>query len=218
MRRRGHAGSRHYSYLEGRQIMARRQLSTHKGHHRDDREKLEFFVRRVDEMGQNRLAQNPVRLGAHINLGPDGMSIEIEQPDEEAVRSFLLDFRQLTSDNEDIFVNRVYGICQRRLNREDIKQHLRNARVAYHQTLGERCHTLNVAGRTRTPKDIAHLWLNGYYFHSDADLRNELDGLDVNQRWLLSNLFVVYVVITSGYMNHVRNIVAQGLDEGWFNF
>lgn len=72
--------------------------------------------------------------------------------------------------------------------------------------------------RQTGPKDIAHLWISGYYFHSDPDLRDELEGLNQQQRWLLWNLFVVYVTITSGYIAHVRNVVAQGLDEAWFTF
>jgi hypothetical protein len=125
--------------------MARRHTSTQTKRQRSDRERLEFFVRRVDEMGQNRFAQSPVRLAVHIQSSPDGMRIKTEQPDQEVVRSFLLDFRQLTSDNEDSFINRVIGICERRLNRDDIKLHLRAARDMYHQGLAERCHTLSLS-------------------------------------------------------------------------
>lgn len=131
--------------------MTRRHISTRSQRQRDDRERLQLFVRRVDEMGQNSLAQGPIRLGAHIRFDPNGMEIKTEQPGEEVVRSFLLDFRQFTSNNEDIFIDSILGICERRLARDDIKLHLRAARDTYRQDLAQRCHTLNVAGRTRTP-------------------------------------------------------------------
>ena len=200
--------------------MARRRTSTTaRTRERDDCEKLRLFVRRVDEMEQNYLAQKGILLQTNIVIDSvAGMSMKSEQPDEEQVKALVLDFRHLISKNEDVCVHRIHSICERRLIRQDVKQHLREARVGWRAMLGRACHTLTVNGRTRGPDDVADLWINGHYFHNDVDLRNELDAMNHLQQGLLWRQFLIYVGITRGYLIQVCEVVANGLDEGWFVF
>jgi hypothetical protein len=199
--------------------MARRTSATARSRERDDGEKLRLFVQRVDEMEQNYLARNGIHLHFHIAIDSEaGMTMETEQPEEEAVKAFVLDFRHLISDNEDVCVRRIHNICEQRLIPEDVKQHLRAARAGWRTMLDRAVHTLTVNGRTRGPDDVADLWINGYYFHNDVDLRDELDAMSHLGRDLLWRQFLIYVGITRGYLIQVREVVAKGLDEGWFAF
>jgi len=137
-----------------------------------------------------------------------------EQPDEEQVKAFVLDFRHSIYKNEDMCVHRMHSICERRLIRQAVKQHLREARDGWPAMLGRACHTLTVNGRTRGPDDVADMWINGHYFHNDVDLRDELDAMNHLQQSLLWRQFLNYIGITRGYLIQVCEVVANGWTRG----
>jgi hypothetical protein len=133
--------------------MSRRGASAKKGRVRDDREKLVLFVRRVIEMNESPLALQDIRIGFWLHFGLESSYIETEQPAEGAMKEFLLVFRHFISSKEDVDVQRIYGICQRRLIPDEAKQRLREARDEWQRMLKQQVHTLTVNGRTRTPNE-----------------------------------------------------------------
>src|SRR3954467_5707674 len=89
---------------------------------RGDQEKLHLFVRKAQELSETNLAQKGINAGLSYYGDPvSGLSMELDEPDEDEFRSFLVTFRHFISEKEPVFLNSVFNICSRRLVNEDLK-------------------------------------------------------------------------------------------------
>src|SRR5579859_7891329 len=96
-------------------------------------EQLELFVARCEQMKKTRLiATGSLSGGIRIRgeTMPEGIVVtsELIEPNEDDLRSFLLTFRQFTMQNEPIFVQKIFDLCQLHLKDENLKQELIKAR------------------------------------------------------------------------------------------
>ena len=67
-----------------------------------------------------------------------GMSVRLNFPDENDLRSFLLTFRQFIAPKEPIHVNKICNICFRALEtNNNLRTYLIEARERWRQALGE---------------------------------------------------------------------------------
>src|SRR5690606_18069607 len=91
------------------------------------------------------------------------------QPDEEDFCSFLVTFRQFIMNNEPINANHIFNLAIRRAKDEHRKQQLNQAREAWKETMKRfRGIKLTINGHDFTPSEVLDLWINGFYFHTDA--------------------------------------------------
>lgn len=185
-------------------------------------ESLELFVQRAEELLNSRLILNG--FGTSLSFGMDrvkGLTFSSKQPDEELLRSFLLTFRRFISENETVFLFKIFNLCQRHLNSDRLKNYLIEARQNWSQQVhsgrtGGVNYKLN--GIQISPETITDLWINGYYFHDSPDKLRDLEKLLSDNRVLVRHIFLDHLVEAVRFISYTRFIVTVAFREGHFNF
>ncbi len=158
------------------------------------RENLELFEQRAEELLNSRLILNGFGTSLSFNFDRvNGLSFSSKQPDEDLLRSFLLTFRKFVSNNEAIFLFKVFNLCQQHLNSDKLKEHLIDARQLWSQQMqsgktGKVRFTKN--GRLLFPEYVTDLWINGYYFHDSPDKLRELQEVLSDDSFLARHIFL----------------------------
>src|SRR5579859_4709174 len=103
-----------------------------------DREILELFLERVDELAHTDLATSGgLSIEHHIRYDKEsGLTTELREPDENDLRAYLLTFRQFISEGEPVFIGRIYNLCARCLTDDELKHKVADARQ--HWTLAQK--------------------------------------------------------------------------------
>jgi len=134
------------------------------------KQRLELFIKRTEELLNLRYVNNG--MGSKINLKWNAedmkMTNEIEEPDKEELRSFLLLFRQFISNDEPIFINRIFNDCEKCLIDDSIKKEVRELRNIWEKIFRKLSPLVIVIdGKRLTSEYVLDLWINGDYFHND---------------------------------------------------
>ncbi len=186
---------------------------------RTDREKLELFVNRIDELRETRLAKSGFKIGRKIH-GELGQPVEytLEQPDEADLKKYLMTFRHFIAQEEDIFLFRIFGICHRKLIVNEVKQDLIQKREWLKQIEQHNWMPLEMNGHKVTPLQVTDMYLNGKYFHNDLGHQQFLDSLPPFIAQELRYRFLDFVVNTSRIALHMRTAVNHAFEENLFQF
>jgi hypothetical protein len=186
-------------------------------------EQIALFVKRVSELRSRRLFKQGGGLGGSLNLnrevsGPPYVLLEVRLPDEEDLRSFLLVFRQFVLQTEPVFINKIYNICYQTLEpsselRERLAEWYRN----WKQTGREITVGMQFKGQTISPEELADLWINGYYFHNDADKYDQLENLFDNLAPAKVN-FLTFLINATREIDHLGHLIAEGMKDNLFRF
>ncbi len=84
--------------------MSRNKGSVKAQRKRSDRERLELFIRKFEELQSTQLAKKGFRVQHRVRYSPGSIESNLTQPDESDVREYLLTFRPFISENEDVFL------------------------------------------------------------------------------------------------------------------
>jgi len=100
-----------------------------------------------------------------------GLAASTGDYDEEQFRSFLLSIRMFLLNDEPTHIPLVLNVAERRLTDDDLRRKLREVREHWHDAQKKSPVTFQLADGTVAPERIVSLWINGTYFHNDADAR-----------------------------------------------
>ena len=182
-------------------------------------EQLEMFSARVEQLRNTRLIRQGFNPAITISWDRmKGLRFQSEEPDEETLRSFLLTFRQFVSNNEPVFLNRVYNLCQRHLSSDQLKGYLVESREAWRQAQRSSGIRLVINNEELTPEFVTDLWINGCYFHSDPEKLSRLKQLLPHEGMLVRNQFLSYLVDATRQVIYLGNVVTIALHENLFRF
>jgi hypothetical protein len=147
---------------------------------RNDREKLELFLKLMKEMRDTSLAKKgfSVKHSYRWNKSDGILHVDLEQPDEDDLRSFLLTLRKILSKNEDAYIQTIHRIFYKRVKRDDMRQDLGAMNSEWRTQLANGGMNINLNGRKLPPEYVVEVWLNGKYFHDDIDYAQELNQLE----------------------------------------
>lgn len=184
-------------------------------------ELLTLFAQRTHELSERRLVRKGMntKLTIRWDCVSGLLRQNIDQPDEEDLRSFLLVFRQFISENEPVFLPRIFNECFRNLDSSELKDELRKAqeqwKLVFHK-IG--VFKLIIDGKKLTGEFILDLWINGHYFHNDLDKANELHRYLGNISVALVRMqFLSVLSALTNTTLFVGNVVNYGLREGLFH-
>jgi len=185
------------------------------------RQRLELFLSRSEELQSLRLVRQGIRARYNLSWSADDgkLAQTSDEPDEEDFRSFLLLFRQFISNDEPIFINKIFNDCELSLSDITIKEELRQARAEWIRIFRKLSEfEMNVDGKSVNSEYALDLWINGYYFHNDAEKAAELDKLTKGLfPFTRMQLFVALPGLTSIIIGTGQGI-ARCLKEGKFTF
>ena len=140
-------------------------------------ERLELFVRRVDELYDRRLVRQGMKAEFTINWSAASqvMTHQLTQPDEEDLRSFMLEFRQFISEKEPIFVSKIFNDMLRFLQSDTLKGEIAKAKDAWKDSFHKMgAIAVVIDNKDLTAEYLLDLWINGYFFHNDLEQEAEL--------------------------------------------
>lgn len=175
----------------------------------DDRAALDLFVRRVEELLATRLvASGDLRTNLNIRAAIDEpMRLSVHEPDEEALRSFLLTFRQFVSDREPVFVRRIANLLWTMLTGDEIREHLRRAGTRYGQAVHAGSLKFIADEHHFKPEEALDLWINGRYFHNDERKATTLDRLDPMSAIFVRQVFLELLVEATRYIRFLADVI-----------
>lgn len=186
----------------------------------DDKRRLIQFVQRVHELRTRRMVRE--WRGYNYSLNVDsvkGVSVRMEMPDEEDLRSFLMTFRQFISDKEPVFLNRIHKICIRRLEpTNQYREQLIKGREQWQRALKNNGIGLQFNEQDYSPEDLAKLWLNGHYFHNDEDKYATLVTMFDSGFGFVKAHFMHFITEATPVIFHAGNIVEDSLKNNRFRF
>lgn len=147
--------------------MARRKVTAAMS----DLERVQLFLEVGDALLSRRVAREGLfrsSFNLHFEQGK-GVSFSSQFPDEEDLRSFMLDLRKLTAPNSEVNFPRVMRSACVALTVEPDEKPLTTLPVAWRKALSSGQIELKVDGRVWTPSDLLDIWFNGELFHTDRD-------------------------------------------------
>ena len=141
-----------------------------------DREQLDLFLTRLDELRSTRL----IRTGAlsdafHVGATRGQPAVfSISVPDEDDFRSFLLCFRHLVAKKEPATLDQVANTLLRRLDADRLREFILRSRETWRRERKHGAMRLIMDGSDYGPERVLDLYLNGRYFHSDDAKASQL--------------------------------------------
>lgn len=184
-------------------------------------QKLRLFVRRVEELGRSKMVKEEMGYNFSLNYNQmSSLTVRLDEPDEEALRSFLLTFRQFISPKEPVYINQIYNLCHKHLKaNNEIRDHLAESRKVWARALKTGAVELEFNEAKLSPEDVADLWLNGHYFHNDAlkyeRLENMLAGFGSP---LIRAHFHQFLIEGARVIAYVGNVVVYAFNHRLFRF
>lgn len=181
-------------------------------------EQLELFVYRVDELRNTRLLKNGFNPSFSMNWHHlNGMRFQTRVPDDEDLRSYLLTFRQFISNDEPVYLFKIYNLCHQHITSDRLKTDLIESRKSWVKELQQGGIHLNYNGRQFTPEELTRLWINGFYFHSDYEMLRLLKGLLPHEHMLVKHIFLNHLIEATKRVLFVGNLIRFALKEGFVN-
>lgn len=185
------------------------------------RERLELFRRREAELSNTRLVRSRYNLSLNIKYDEtSGLQLSMTPPDEDDWRSFLLTFRQFISQDEPVFVPSTYNLCHQIITDDVVKQNLAASRQRWRTAFQHGGLPLTINNEALTSEHLLDLWINGHYFHNDADKLRELEALVPPNRIhtpIVMAFFINAVVEATKEIYYISDAIEYVLDNGLVN-
>lgn len=155
---------------------------------------LRRFVYLADRLQTRRIVQEEdLKSTLHLHGGTNQpLQVSHHMPDEEDLRSYLVDFRMFTMEREPVFIRRIFNLAYCHITPDEYAYRLAEAREQWKESMASGDIAFVINGRALQPENLLDLWINGYYFHSEPEKARKLEALaKVNlTRWLFINVLV----------------------------
>lgn len=187
-----------------------------------------MFVDRAEELLGLRLVRSgDLRSSFNLNASnAAGVSLEIHNPDEEDLRSFLTTFRKFISNDEPIFLDRVAKRLWQRIESDEIRAALASHRAAYEQS--QRVGQMGVIVNSTTFKPSDTLDLVGGLVDAEWSVPSDVAGVESSQggpalvppaRFVVQDVSVggpLYLAIWEGDVGYGHDGLGGEAREMWF--
>lgn len=176
-----------------------------------EKSKLESFLLLVEKIRQLKLFSEglPSAKISYKIASEDTYQQKLELPDEELLRSSLLDLRKIFANNKVTNFGLICNLICRKVSDPMIKENIDKIRKAYNNSLKGSAFTIIVDGDKVTPMDALKLWFNGYYFHEDTEKRDKLFKEYANFEDEIKLQFFYAVRMLANFAFHLSQIVKQ---------
>ena len=180
---------------------------------RSDQDTLNLFLKRNRELAETSLGRIGFSVNNQITYDRVGITTVLDQPDEDAIRSFLLTFRQFVSEKEPLFLGRVYGVCYQHLEQDVLRNRIKQMREIWASVQQGRGVSMNFYGVELSGSKIFDVWANGWYFHSDADYRQLLEQLPPIAWDMLRAHFINFIIEVMRLVHDLCKVILNGFEE-----
>lgn len=181
-----------------------------------DRDRVDRFLRRVDELHTTRLVRsgalsNAFHLGARAGQ-PPVMSVSV--PDEDDFRSFLMAFRHLVATKEPSNFDRIANLLFQDLTPGRLRDFVVECREQWRHDRKTGTIRLEIDGQDFGPERTLDLYLNGRYFHSEEAKARDLNSVGEFGQRLTRHQLNGLLVAGVNYARHLEWTILTGRSEG----
>lgn len=173
-----------------------------------DRQKLESFVDLV-----RRIRARPFMAEFQKNNLFNYSRPETQKPDEELLRSFIMDVRKLYIEKESTSFKRMFPIFEKYVQSEE-KVELQRCQDDWEENLQISFPAGMPVKESKTIKDILDDWLYGHYIHEDAKKKNtlsQLGGVKDFYKWIfIDNLGGIVFDFAFALENLAKKLLYRG--------
>ncbi len=183
---------------------------------RTEVERLHLFRSEVDTLRQRRLVKDGLYMKSEMswNAHDQELHIQMTKYDEEDLRSYLTALRPFYSDDSDIFVNKIHSILYQMTEDEHVRRLLARGRARWNEIRQSNGMLIEVNGKILTPEYIYDLWMNGRFFHHDADKRKELTDLPPLARHEVWKEFINYIIAATDHVIWLSHTMEKVIRDG----
>jgi hypothetical protein len=184
------------------------------------KEIIDRFLERVEELESTRLLRNGLNVSLKMGWDADqGASVEVNPVDDDDLRSFLTVFRHFVSNDEPMFLNKVFNICHQYLNKDSLKAELIEIRKFWKRALENNGMRLEIDGSEHTPEDLRRAWINGWSHHNDDEYRRLVkEAPSEAQAIIVKGYFLDALIEASKVITVTGEAVSDARKNGWFTF
>jgi hypothetical protein len=181
---------------------------------------IDRFLERVEEFEGTRLLRNGFSVSWKINWDETkGLSAEVTPVDDDDLRSFLAVFRHFVSDNEPMFLYKVFKTCLQYLNNDSLKAEFFEMRKLWGNALKKNGIQLEIDGSEYAPEDLMRTWLNGWSHHNDDEYRTLMkEATSEVQATIVKAYMLDALIEASKVITVTGEAVSDARKNGWFTF
>lgn len=186
--------------------------------------RIKIFLECIDEFKQRKFINDGLhnfKFQIMVDQKTGKLKSTIEEADSELLRSFLTDFRKFISNDEPAYIDRILNTCIEWVDQKNIKliKDLKELKCNWKYQYKKGVIHIETAGLDLTPECVLDLWINGLFFHSNPEKKDQLDRLlkqDIQSAKL--QLFYSLPILTETILN-VGALVSKAYhDEKAFIF
>jgi len=179
----------------------------------DDKTRIEIFLKRVEELKNTKIVREGYDSGFTLKWTKESgvLNFQFNQPDEDLFRSLLLSLRHFLQEKEPTFINRIYNICHRCLTNEKHRNYLVKSRKFLNEAMKSTGVHLNIDQKHFSPSYVWDIYINGLYFHGDAEKSDVILKLSEHEKNLVKNELYGFVNASIKQIIYVSNIVQHAI-------
>jgi hypothetical protein len=136
------------------------------------------------------------------------------EPNEEALRSYLLSFRRFISPGEPLFIGQIHNLCLRHFTSDKLRSCITECRQTWKEHVLRNGIKLIINGHSLLPEYVADLWINGHYFHDDPQKGAELQRFVPLERIFVRRAFIDFVIEATRVIGYSGLVVKMALTDG----
>ena len=181
----------------------------------EDLEAIRMFLERVHRVEATSIVRQQV--GSELQISwqqGEPMRFQSTEPNEESLGALLLVLRPLVVLGESINLRAIFDIGERRLQSDNHRRALREAREAWRTAQRRGIFALRINERDLSPEYVMRLWINGYYFHAEPTLEAELRGLAGPGQVLSRHVFLDYVYRALDCVIWTASVLEDAINRG----
>jgi hypothetical protein len=181
---------------------------------RSVRERLLLLGRIGDQIATHPMVTSGQESGLTITFDAGGLRTESREPDEQLLHSLMLLLRPCLLNDDDAHLSTVLNLAIRHIDDPWRVHAIESAKYAYRQirrSLGVR---LVLNETEMTPERAADLWMNGVFFHHDAEKEAELMSHTTLASAMVRYLFLDFMHAVARVVVYTGNVIRQADSQG----
>lgn len=141
-------------------------------------EQIKLFLEISQVLRESRLFRQGLQTSIEIKWISESGShtSELKNHDIDDLRSFMTIFRKFTSENSDVFMNKIYNLCSQYLSDEELKKLVADDYETWRDIQNKSewnekkiSFKVKINGEEFIPKELAEKWMNGFVLHDNVE-------------------------------------------------
>ena len=182
------------------------------------RDAVDLFVTKASELKNTIFLKEKINLKMKVGYSQEkGFYTELDELEENEIRSVLVIVRQFVSDNEPIYLRWICPYLVKFTNDKPSRDYLDYTFNYWKKAIKSGDGIITINKKQYTPEYVLKMYINGYYFHSDPNLYKEYQELSMGwmSGMLIQHLFQSCLLNTIGFIDFVSSYIEHVQEKGY---